>query len=66
MEQYFGTLKTETIYLDGNRKSLPLSFVMQILEDYIEFYNNERKKKKFRLAFSGCIQGVSSLKNKKL
>ncbi len=45
MEQYFGTLKTETIYLDGNRKSLPLSFVMQILEDYIEFYNNERRRK---------------------
>lgn len=46
MEQFFGTLKCETIYLEKKQALLPAAELIKILDSYIYFYNNVRIKKK--------------------
>ena len=46
MEHFFGTLKCETIYLEDETKLLPAAMMIKMLNDYIDYYNNVRIKKK--------------------
>jgi putative transposase len=46
MEQFFGTLKCETIYLEKKQALLPAAELIKKLDEYIYFYNNTRIKKK--------------------
>jgi len=46
MENFFGTLKCETIYLEKDNKLLPAAKMIKKINDYIDYYNNVRIKKK--------------------
>ena len=46
MENFFGTLKCETIYLEKENKLLPAAKMIKKINDYIDYYNNVRIKKK--------------------
>lgn len=46
MEQFFGTLKCETIYLDDVQALQSTAELITMVDDYIYFYNNDRIKKK--------------------